>query len=114
MKHKVTASLCAAISIAILISLALINTLWVIRSSYRGALIALTFYLAIFVLCVWRRHFEAGVIAGILGFLVHLFELFVQGTQELVGVDLLFFYANLILPIPLAITSYLEARKGKP
>jgi hypothetical protein len=114
MKHKEKASLSAAISIAVLICLALINALWVIRSGYGGALIAFVFYLVIAFLCVWRRHFEAGIIAGVLGFCIHLFELFIQGSQELVGVDLLFFYANLILPIPLAITSYLETRKAKP
>jgi hypothetical protein len=112
MKHKETASISGAISIAILISLALVNALWAIRSGYKGALIASGFYLLIAVLGIWRRHFEAGIIAGIFGFFLHLFELFFQGTQALVGVDLLSFYANLILPIPLAITSYLETRKG--
>ncbi len=109
-KEKILPS--GIISIAFLISLAVANAVWLIVSWHGGAFIALAFYSVMSFLCLRRRHFQAGVIAGIIGFGIHIYELFVLGTSELVGIDHVFFYANLILPIPLTITSYLASRKG--
>ena len=103
-KEKISPS--GSITIAILLSLAGANAVWLIISGHRGALIALVFYLIVAFLCIRSRHFGAGVIAGIFGFGVHIYELFLQGTTELVGIDQAFFYANLILPVPLIFKSY--------
>ena len=114
MKNKEKISPSGIITIALLLSLAGANALWLITSWHGGALIAIVFYSIVAFLCLRNRHFRAGVIAGILGFGIHLFELFVQGTTELIGIDRVFFYANLILPLPLIITSYLASRKEPP
>jgi len=98
------------LSIAVLLVLIGVNAIWLVVSRNSGPLIALIFYLVITFLCFRRRHFQAGVIAGVLGFGVHLGELLVQGARELTGIDQVFFYANLILPLPLLITSYLASR----
>jgi len=111
MKNKEKISPSGIITIALLLSLAVANALWLLISGHRGALIALVFYSAVSYLCLRNRHFQAGVIAGIFGFGIHVFELFIQGTTELIGINQVFFYANLILPIPLTITSYLASRK---
>ena len=107
-KEKISPS--GIITIAFLLSLAAANAVWLIVSWHGGAFIALAFYSVISFLCLRRQHFQAGIIAGIIGFGIHLFELFVLGTSELIGIDCVFFYANLILPLPLAITSFLASR----
>jgi len=89
-----------------------VNAIWLIVSWHGGALIALAFYSVISFLCLRKQHFQAGVIAGILGFGIHLYEFFVLGTSELTGIVQVFFYANLILPVPLTIISYLASCKG--
>ena len=112
MKKEEKISPSGIITIAFLLSLAIINSVWLIASSHGGPLIALAFYLVISFLCLKRQHFQAGVIAGILGFGIHIYELFVLGTSELIGIDKVYFYVNLILPIPITITSYLASPKG--
>ena len=94
-----------------LLSLAGTNVIWLITSRHGGALIALLFYSAVAFLCLRNRHFQSGVIAGIFGFGIHIFELLVQGTSKLIGIEQVFFYLNLVLPIPLTFTSYLASRK---
>lgn len=111
MKKKEKISPSGIITIAFLFSLVGINAVWLIISWHGGALIALAFYSVISFLCLRKHHFQAGVIAGIIGFGIHIFELFVLGPSELLGIDQFFFYTNLILPIPLTITSYLASRK---
>ena len=112
MKKEKNYSPSGIITIALLLSLAVVNAIWLIVSWHGGVLIALAFYSVISFLCLRRQHFQAGVIAGILGFGIHLYELFVLGTSELIGIDHVFFYANLILPVPLTIISYLASRTG--
>jgi hypothetical protein len=111
MKEKETISPSGIISIAFLLSLVGVNAVWLIIRGHGGALIALVFYSVVSFLCLRSRHFGAGLIAGIFGFGIHIYELFVKGTTELIGIDQVFFYANLILPIPLIFTSYLASRK---
>ncbi len=98
------------IAIVLLLALVGINAIWLSIRGHGGALIALAFYSAVSYLCLRSRHFGAGIIAGIFGFGIHLFELLAKGTTELIGIDQVFFFANLILPIPLAFTSYLASR----
>ena len=111
MKKKKKISPSGVITIALLLTLAAVNAVWLIASWHGGAFIALGFYSVISFLCLRRQHFQAGVIAGIIGFGIHIFELFVLGTSELTVLDQVFFYANLVLPLPLTITSYLASRK---
>jgi apolipoprotein N-acyltransferase len=108
-KKKNTA---AVVAIIILLVLALTNGVWLIVNWQGGALIALALYLFISLLFISKQHFQAGVIAGVMGFGIHLIELFGSGTSQLNGIERVFFYANLILPIPLIITSYLASPKG--
>lgn len=114
MKKKGKISPSGIITIAFLLSLAGANAVWLIISGHGGTLIALVFYSVVSFLCLRSRHFRAGVIAGIFGFGIHIYELFVLGTTEFIGIDQVFFYANLILPIPLTFTSYLASRKEPP
>ena len=108
MRKKTTS---ATISIVLLLSLVVVNAAWLIINWQGGPFIALAFYLVVFLLCIRKQHFQSGVIAGIIGFGIHLFELVGLGTSQLTGITQLFFYMNLILPIPLSITSYLSSRK---
>ena len=110
MKKKENISPSGIITIAILLSLAGVNAVWSIISGHGGVWIALVFYLVVSFLCIRHRHFHAGVIAGIVGFGIHVFELYVLGTNELTGIDQVFFFTNLILPVPLIFTSYLASR----
>ena len=112
MKKEGKFSLSGIIAIALLLALVMANAVWLIVSWHGGASIALLFYIVILFLCLRRQHFQGGIIAGVIGFGIHLFELIVLGTSQLTGMDHVFFYANLILPIPLTITSYLASRKG--
>ena len=114
MKKKEKISTSGIITIALLLSLVSVNAVWLIIRGHGGALIALVFYSVVSFLCIRSRHFNAGVIAGIFGFGIHIYELFVKGTTELIGIDRVLFYANLILPIPLTFTSYLASRKEPP
>jgi len=114
MKKKEKISPSGIITIAFLLSLVGVNAVWLIIRGHGGALIALVFYSVVSFLCLRRRHFGAGVIAGIFGFGIHLYELFVKGTTELIGIYQVLFYANLILPIPLTFTSYLASRNEPP
>jgi hypothetical protein len=98
------------ITIVLLLSLVVGNAVWLILSWHGGVLIALAQYLVVSYLCLRKGHFQAGVIAGIVGFGIHLFELLKLGTSQLTGIEQIFFYANLILPVPLIITSYLTTR----
>ena len=108
-KEKI--SLGGIITIALLLTLVCTNAFWLIISWNGGPLIALVFYLVISFRCLKGRHFYAGIIAGILGVGIHIFELFAYGIVKLTEIDQVFFCANLILPIPLIYTSYLASRK---
>lgn len=114
MKKKEKISTSGIITIAFLLSLVGVNAVWLIKRGHGGGLIALVFYSVVSFRCLRTRHFRAGVIAGIFGFGIHVYELFVKGTTELIGIDQVLFYANLILPIPLTFTSYLTSRKEPP
>jgi hypothetical protein len=114
MKKKEKISTSGIITIAFLLSLVGVNAVWLIIRGHEGVLIALVFYSVVSFFCLRSRHFGAGVIAGIFGFGIHIYELFVKGTTDLTGIDQVFFYANLILPIPITFTSYLASRKEPP
>jgi len=111
MNKKERISPSGLITLLLLLSLVGTNVIWLITSSHGGALVALIFYSAVAFLCLRNQHFQSGVIAGIFGFGIHIFELLVQGTSKLIGIEQVFFYLNLFLPMPLTLTSYLASRK---
>jgi len=100
------------ITIGILIVLASNNAVWVISAEYSGPLIALLFY-AFVTFLFWRRnHFQAGIIGGVFGLGIHVYELLFQDMGELRGIELGHFYANIVLPIPLTYFGYKTHREA--
>jgi hypothetical protein len=93
-------------ALTILLSLAVLNGFWAIQAGFGGPLIASLFYIIVFALCLWKRHYKAGLFAAAFGFGIHLFELLSQGIRELESIERLFFVLNLILPLPLALMSH--------
>lgn len=94
------------ITIVILITLLSTNAVWAVISEYSGPFIAMIVYAFVTFLCWRKKHFQAGMIAGFLGFGIHLYELIFRGIKELEGIYLLIFYINLIFPILLVYFSY--------
>jgi hypothetical protein len=105
-------SLSKRITIGILVLLGITNAVWVATSERKGPLIALVFYTFITLLCWRRSHFRAGIIGGIFGFGIHVYELISLGIGELDGVEPGFFFANLLLPILLTYFSYKAYQEG--
>ena len=93
-------------TIGILVVLVIANAVWLATSEYSSPLIALIFYALIAFLCWRRSHFQAGIIGGIVGLGVHIYELLSQGIIELRGLELGLFFINLTFPIPLIYFSY--------
>jgi hypothetical protein len=92
--------------LGILIILIGVNAAWYVFSKQSGSLVALIFYSVIFFLC-WRMlDFRAVIIAGSIGFGVHLYEWVFLDFSEFQLPDTLLFYLNLVLPIPLAYFGY--------
>jgi len=104
------------LTLGILVFLIGINAGWYVFSKGSGTLIALIFYSVIFFL-YWRMYdFRAVMLAGLMGFGTHLYELIFLDTGGFQALDTLLFYLNLILPIPLAYLgyrAYQENRKGE-
>lgn len=99
-------SLNKIIAISILIVLVIVNATWMIICKYPGPLMALIFYVFVAFL-FWRKNdFRAGIIMGIIGLIIHVCELLLQGIADLGRLELVFFFANLLLPIPLIYFSY--------
>ena len=99
------------ITIGILIVLAGINVVWAVSAEYSGPFIALFFYAFVTFLCWRRNHFQAGIIGGIFGLCIHVYELIFQDMGKLGGIELGLFYANIVLPIPLMYFSYKAFRE---
>jgi hypothetical protein len=94
------------LTLGILIILIAVNATWVVFSKQSGSLVALIFYSVIFFLC-WRMlDFRAVIIAGLIGFGVHVCEWVFLDFSEFQSLDTLLFYVNLVLPIPLAYFGY--------
>ena len=94
------------ITIIILFILILSNAVWAVSSEYSGPFIAMIVYALVTFLCWRKKHFQAGMIAGFLGFGIHLHELIFRGIKELEWIYLVIFYINLIFPILLVCFSY--------
>jgi len=99
------------ITIGILIALVGINIIWAITLEHSGPVIALLFYVFITFLCWRRRHFQAGIIGGVFGLGIHVYELIFQSLERIVGMEMYLFYANIVIPIPLIYFSYKAHRE---
>ena len=101
------------LTLGILVFLIGVNAGWYALSKHSGSLIALIFYSVIFFL-YWRMSdFRAVMMAGLIGFGVHLYEWVGLGTSTFQGLDTLLFYLNLVLPIPLAYLGYRAYRESR-
>jgi len=101
----------AKMTIGILVVLVGVNAVWAVTMELSGPVIALLFYAFVTFLCWRRSHFQAGIISGILGLGIHVYELIFQDLGRLDGFDLGLFYANIVLPIPLTYFSYQAHRE---
>ena len=101
------------IVIGILTILVITNAGWVIIFKSNGPIIALIFYIfAVFLF--WRKNdIFAGIIIGVMGFTIHMFELLFQGILDLEGLETIFFFINLVFPIPLIYFCYKIYKKIK-
>lgn len=99
------------VTLSILIALVIANAIWVATSGHSGPVIALIFYALVAFLC-WRRgHFQAGIIAGVVGLGIHAYELISWGLAGLRTLDVGLLFINLILPVPLIYFSYRAYRE---
>lgn len=89
------------IVILILFFLIITNIIWFIMSKLPGPFIGLIFYGIIFFLYWKREHYKAGVIGGVIGLGIHIYELLFKNLSGLSGFESGLFFINLILPIPL-------------
>ena len=101
---------------SILLALVVINSAWVIESLHSGPVIGLIVYGVVAYLCWHRNHFQAGIIAGIIGLGIHIYEIISMGMEGLRVFERGFLGANLILPILLIYFSHRASRirMGKP
>ena len=102
-----------ALTLGILIILIGVNVAWFVISKQSGSLVAMIFYSIIFFLCWLMLDFRAVIIAGLIGFGIHLFELVFLGISAFQVLDILLFCLNLVLPIPLAYFSYQAHRVSR-
>lgn len=99
------------VTLGILIALVITNAIWVATSGHSGPVIALILYALVAFLC-WRRdHFQAGIIAGVVGLGIHTYELISWGLTGLRTLDVGLLFINLILPVPLIYFSYKAYRE---
>jgi hypothetical protein len=99
------------IVIIILFILIITNSVWLFISEFSGPLIGLIFYTIIIYLCIYKKHFQAGIIGGIMGFLIHSFELVFYNNINLRGIEFVCFIINLVFPIALVYFSRKALRK---
>ena len=114
MNHKeIKGSMYKKITIGILISLIITNIIWLATSKYPGSFIGVLFY-GVMTFIFWRKsHFQAGIIGGIMGLVVHIYELIFNNITKLGLLDSGFFFINLILPLPLIYFSYKTYKESK-
>ncbi len=91
----------------------IINATWVTICKSLGPVIALIAYIFITFLFLQKNDFIAGIIIGIIGFIIHFYELIFQGIKELRGFEIAFFLINLVFPILLIYFSYKAYKESK-
>ena len=89
------------IVIGILAILVFTNAGWIIICKSYGPIIAFIFYLFAIFLFMKKNDILSGSIIGIIGLAFHLYELIFQGIKDLEQLEMIFFFINLIFPIPL-------------
>ena len=95
-------------TILLVVSLVLVglNAFWTFFGDHSGSLIAFIFYSIIAFLCWRMQDYRAGLIAGVIGFGIHLYELVSPGAVDLPAIDLCLLILNLVLPILLIYSGY--------
>ena len=83
------------VALLVVLTLVIINTAWVTICKSSGPFIALIPYAFITFLFLKKKDFIAGIIIGIVGFVIHFYELIFQGITELRGFEIAFFFINL-------------------
>ena len=79
-----------SISITILLALVITNAVYVTITDYSGPIIALVLY-GVVAFVFWSlKHFQAGIIVGILGFSFHLYELISFGLADMKPLNQIF------------------------
>jgi len=100
------AALYRRVVLVILIILVTINSAWFLINKHSGPFWGLIAYTIILILCLRQHDFRAGIVGGLLGLSVHLYELVILGVEDLTSFELLFFLLNLIFPLLLMFSSY--------
>ena len=100
-------------ALLVILSLMIINVVWVIICKFLGPVIALIAYAFITFLFLHKNDFVAGIIIGIVGFIIHFYELIFQGIKELRGFEIAFFFINLVFPILLIYFSFKAYKEFK-
>jgi len=100
----------------ILLTLILTNVVWFIVSDFSGPLIGMVFYAILLYVCVYRKHFQAGIVGGIIGFSIHLLELILIDKTHLNRLGFVCLSLNLVFPIAVVYFSEKAMRneKNKP
>jgi hypothetical protein len=93
-------------TLVILAVLVVMNAVWFAVSLRSGASMAMILYAFIFFLCWRMADYRAGVITGLLGFGIHLYELLFDAPVYFLLLDSICFYLNLLFPIALVFFSY--------
>jgi hypothetical protein len=103
-------------TIGLLTALAILNLIWGLASDFTGPLFGGAIYALAAYLCWRRRHYQVGIIGGILGFGLHLLELLTLNTNQAADlIDLICLFLNLFLPILLVLFSIRAYRRhGSP
>ena len=96
-----------------LVILIITNLLWSVLSRLSGPLIGLIFYVIIAYLCLIKKHFQAGIVGGILGFFIHAIEYIVNNVEDLNTMEHAFLLINIIFPLILLWFSYYAYKQIK-
>lgn len=105
-KRKSKRSKNKTIAIGILLMLTTTNALWAATSAYPGPFIGLLMYGLVAYLCWQYADFRAGLISGVIGLGVHLYELIFIDVGALTDLEFGYLCINLALPMPLIYFSY--------
>lgn len=99
------------IIIGLLLALALLNVAWLVLSSTGDP----STFALLYALAAWivgrKNYFFAAMAMAIVGLLLHAYEWAIGRILLDTLIDQLFFFANLLLPLPLLILSVRTARR---
>jgi len=96
----------------ILLIVIVTNAVLLFVSKFSGPLIALVWYAITAYLCVYKNHFQAGIIAGIAGFSIHILEFTVHHRINFSVIENVLLSINVILPAALVYFSW-KANKSQ-